>query len=527
MKYSDLLLENKAQYKQMMQVLVDSELADEASAQQVITSARQVLKRNDRITWYLKWYRVTSMYIELDELSVVDDAESISQKEAIAKMYSKAAKGLQLPSITAIDSHCEDFERLFWDLTKPSTMHMMSMMEQIPALGDVKWDGSPSDLNDKLQSIETEWKKSSDQEIQVDQYETDAWEVLIDHNGKQGWVLLNMEYCKLEGGAMGHCGNGANPKADDRILSFRTITSEKHKPHLTFVLGKDGKLGEMKGRENDKPAAKYHGAIVALLKHDIVKGFGDGGGEPEKNFSMDDLPDDMSAELLKEKPALDPSLPVHNIEYYEDGSIEYESHSVRDVPHREDGPAEIKYYRDGSIKFETYYINGETHREDGPAEISYYEDGSIEREEYQINGEQHREDGPAVTQYFPDGHIRREEYQINGEHHREEGPANISYYEDGAISSEAYSINGKQHREDGPAEISYYPNGSIEREAYHIDGKWHREDGPAIIGYYEDGSIQIEVESNYDSKKYEQGEKYPDKKQNESINRLQQLAGIK
>jgi antitoxin component YwqK of YwqJK toxin-antitoxin module len=476
MKYSDLLLENKAQYKQMMQPLVDSDIVNDADAQQVITSARQVLKRNDRITWYLKWYRVTAIKQKLGSFmgrGLSGDAELASQKEAIDKMYAKAVKGLQMPSTSSVDSQLHNFGRLFMDLTTQHSMHMMSMMEQIPALGDVTWDGSPSALHDKLQAIEQNWQKNSDKEIQVDQYETDAWEVLIDYNGKQGWVLLNMEYCELEGAAMGHCGNKQGRDGmGERILSFRTITSEKHKPHLTFVLRKDGKLGEMKGRANEKPAAKYHAAIIALLKHDIVKGFAGGGHEPENNFSMDDLSDGMSAELIKEKPVLDPSIPVLDIEYYPDGSIEREVYSVNGEIHREDGPALISYSEDGSIAHEEYYINGEIHREDGPALILYHEDGSIAHEEYRVKGKMHREDGPADIAYDEDGSIRREEYYINGNTHREDGPAEISYYEDGSIQTEWYSNNGA-------------------------------------------------------AKKYKQGVKFPDKKQNESINRLQQLAGIK
>jgi hypothetical protein len=304
MKYSDLLLENKAQYTQMMQPLIDNDIISlairlDGNVQQVITSARQVLKRNDRITWYLKWYRLLAFQ---EAVQGVDPRFEDGIK--IQKLYDKSKKALQLSDADAEDS-ADTFYSLFGNFDRVHTKHILSMMEKIPALEAHVWSGNPRELWDNLRDIETEWKEQRHQEIQVDDYETDAWEVLIDYNGKQGWVLLDMEYCSLEGNAMGHCGNRQGRDGlGDRILSFRTITSDSHKPHLTFILNADGKLGEMKGRSNEKPAEKYHAAIIALLKHDIVKGFGPGGHEPENNFSMEDLSSDVMDELLKEKPAL-------------------------------------------------------------------------------------------------------------------------------------------------------------------------------------------------------------------------------
>jgi hypothetical protein len=63
-------------------------------------------------------------------------------------------------------------------------------------------------------------------------------------------------------------------------------------------------LGEMKGRNNDKPIEKYHPYIVALLKQPFIKGIVGGGYAPENNFSLADLPDDQTEALVKMKPSL-------------------------------------------------------------------------------------------------------------------------------------------------------------------------------------------------------------------------------
>ena len=63
-------------------------------------------------------------------------------------------------------------------------------------------------------------------------------------------------------------------------------------------------LGEMKGRGNDKPAAKYHRHIISLLESDIVKGIQGGGYMPENNFSMNDLKPEEADALMEKKPTL-------------------------------------------------------------------------------------------------------------------------------------------------------------------------------------------------------------------------------
>jgi hypothetical protein len=115
------------------------------------------------------------------------------------------------------------------------------------------------------------------------------------------WVSLDCASSSEEGKAMGHCGNAYSDNENDNILSLR---DEENYPHLTFVVA-DGVLGEMKGRANTKPAKKYHPAIIALLKSDLVRSVKGGGYDPESNFDLQDLEADELRELKKIKPGID------------------------------------------------------------------------------------------------------------------------------------------------------------------------------------------------------------------------------
>ena len=140
---------------------------------------------------------------------------------------------------------------------------------------------------------------------------------LIDLGNGWGWYDLGKGYDAAEGRAMSHCGNvnaeGAesNPKSlyhKDRILSLRkehNINGETyHEPRLSFIEN-EGHLGETKGFGNSKPAAKYHDAIIELLKHPRIKENIGGGYAPNNNFYLNDLPKDKLDKLLKNKPNLE------------------------------------------------------------------------------------------------------------------------------------------------------------------------------------------------------------------------------
>lgn len=151
--------------------------------------------------------------------------------------------------------------------------------------------------------------------------------VELDNIGMPGWkwVALNKSFCDIEKEAMGHCGNSYGSKTDN-ILSLR---DPQGRPHLTFILGKGGIMGEMKGYSNRKPDSKYYPAIVALLKLPQIKSVKKGAGHPDEahnNFTLDDLDPKTLADLKKLKP-----------------DIEYVASDWRDDPIYDDEGEEIDW----------------------------------------------------------------------------------------------------------------------------------------------------------------------------------------
>lgn len=125
----------------------------------------------------------------------------------------------------------------------------------------------------------------------------------LDNIGWKGWtwVSLNRSSCSAEGQAMGHCGNVGQEMEGDNVLSLR---DPQNYAHLTFIIN-DGVLGEMKGRQNTKPVAKYHPAIVELLKHPMVNSMRGGGYAPESNFEFSDLDENTQKQIKQQKPYID------------------------------------------------------------------------------------------------------------------------------------------------------------------------------------------------------------------------------
>jgi hypothetical protein len=182
------------------------------------------------------------------------------------------------------------------------------------------------DVRDDFKRFEDEWKKSRVQWIDItDELKEGTINPIITYKNGYAWFDLSRPYCKLEGDAMGHCGNTASFFQDDTVLSYRAVKKSAGttmaRPSLTFILNPDGYLGEMKGRANEKPKEKYHDAIVDLLlqkvntssrdenkKEFFIKGIRGGGYLPENNFSINDLNETLKNKLFSQRPELRPFL---------------------------------------------------------------------------------------------------------------------------------------------------------------------------------------------------------------------------
>lgn len=118
------------------------------------------------------------------------------------------------------------------------------------------------------------------------------------------WNWIDALYCDAESAHMGHCGNRANPHPGDSLLSLRQMRGGMRAPHLTFIYNKNTKtLGEMKGKANEKPNAKYHEFIVQLLikmpdpiNIEYLRG---SGYNAVNNFSLNDLNEQHFKQLVQ------------------------------------------------------------------------------------------------------------------------------------------------------------------------------------------------------------------------------------
>jgi hypothetical protein len=128
---------------------------------------------------------------------------------------------------------------------------------------------------------------------------------------------------------MGHCGN--SPMAGRKGVSILSLREPKKMgpetywyPHLTFILhgdGDNGTLGEMKGRNNDKPVPRYHPYIIAMLKDNRIKGIVGGGYLPSHNFSMEDLTEEQRKEIAKANPNIGLTIRDYYNEYGMDDNL--------------------------------------------------------------------------------------------------------------------------------------------------------------------------------------------------------------
>lgn len=292
------LLENRQQYSQMMNVLVTNNILSQDNVDNVISTFRKYYKRNDRIVWAIYWYRLQKLYDTWLYASLHDDEAETKNK--ISNLYAKMT-GDRTPNAIERNHEIQTASSSFF--SDVNMEHISTLFDTIPQVNELIWDKNtnPSVLIRQINEMERKWRE--DRRRHVEPEETDKI-ILSYDNGKYGWVLLDREYCRTEGDAMGHCGNTASALPGDQILSFRELHDATHKPHLTFILRKGGMLGEMKGFANRKPDPKYHPYIVDLLKQDFIKGLAGGGYAPDQNFELEDLDEASAEQLLSIKPSL-------------------------------------------------------------------------------------------------------------------------------------------------------------------------------------------------------------------------------
>lgn len=282
--------------------------------------ARQTLKKQDRITWYLVWIRTAL----IDEWAVDKIREKEYQKIVAAnpnidpELVSKYTRPFYKRNLSSIKGTLEHFFSMNIPKIEKYQFKNYVTSDKIYSefsVMDREWsEGHQGTIKYSLQPLEHHdpyGDSAHDQDSNPIGQSRKGISIVKQFANDYYWVNLKQYSCRLEANAMGHCGNTASGQQGENILSFRKLIKkskdENHwfwEPHLTFILDKNGFLGEMKGRANEKPDEKYHKYIIALLEDPIIKGIKGGGYAPERNFDITDLSEEQQNKLYDKKPGL-------------------------------------------------------------------------------------------------------------------------------------------------------------------------------------------------------------------------------
>lgn len=316
----DFLLEGAGDYEAMFRPLLNlldsspdcppryKTLVERVQANSIMF-ARNVLRRSDRGIWFLRYARRRAIESCFAAASTRDDlpADVAEKLDILDGEWRRTAKGVftdDSPSAYDDDSlYGMANKALLLRRLEDKLRHFMGI--DCPQIQNYRFGNqSPLTIIQTFEAFEAEWKKARSGEMK-----DDGAELLIRFPDGMAWYDSKKPKCPDEGDAMGHCGNQYGWKEGDTILSLRRkMSGSRVRPSLTFILDKDGYLGETKGRENAKPNQKYHSHILALLLNPIVKGIKGGGWQPENNFEMKDLTDADREALFKARPDFQPAL---------------------------------------------------------------------------------------------------------------------------------------------------------------------------------------------------------------------------
>ncbi len=313
-----LLEAAKDRYVQMFQNIPD-EIYELSSVRKdkisdIVKNTMETMQRSDRITWAL---RLTKYYIldlaktrataVVNEIVAGNETPSIPMETARSIIQYADSEETRLANKSGLSMFI-----LRGDARNVTTGTFLDIMRHylglpIQEIQDYQfsWQSADEILN-TFADYETVWKETRSQEVSHGgDYEEREIEPIIKFPDGSAWFDLKRTHCSIEANAMGHCGNSAGWEDTHTILSYRTPVPGTNRwvPHMTFILDKEhGTLGEMKGRGNEKPTEKYHPYIIELLKKPYIKGFGNGGYEPENNFNINDLPTEQAKALKEMKP---------------------------------------------------------------------------------------------------------------------------------------------------------------------------------------------------------------------------------
>ena len=267
--YIDLITE--AQHDALVDAIIRQFPDQEKEIQDHATWASQVLKKADRINWYLgklRAYLSNQLTPEVLGDYQFTTMEQLQHDLAHFYGYRDAANNVAAP-IDAYQYQRQPIGKLISD----------------------------------LQQLEQKWLAKQNEERGVDPQPGDY--VLFEFPGGVKWWWINRAYCPEEGRSGKHCGNVTGQiKTDQQILSLRNA---RNQVILTFIREPDGTLGEMKAKGNQKPQEQYHPHIMKLLLWDGIVGISHDVStqyKPERNFNIFDLNEEYLNDLDQHKSKL-------------------------------------------------------------------------------------------------------------------------------------------------------------------------------------------------------------------------------
>jgi hypothetical protein len=239
---NDILLE--AAYDNMVTAIKQKFPEQSAMIDDNIKKAKTILKKQDRMVWYIKVLRA---YLLNDINAVKGDYNFSTIEQFNDDLFHYY--GLNINEVDNVEYKNQNISELFQKLNELATKYQKSDKAPVP--------------------------------VQHGDYE------LIHFPDGSGWWFIDRAFCEEEGRSGKHCGNVVGQhETDQRILSLRT---PNHNVILTFILLENGYLGEMKAKANQKPSEQYHPQIMQLLLNPMVKGIESAGYAPYMNFSIFDL----------------------------------------------------------------------------------------------------------------------------------------------------------------------------------------------------------------------------------------------
>lgn len=306
-------MSSKARYQQIFSSPLFQKVSEDIREEinETIDWARDVLKKDDKIVWFLRVYKFS-----LINSAVLD----WNDPHPDFVMSNRNKRKLEIipfsePDIKWVRRFLHENEHAANEIKSPEwhgNASIENLKLRLTHFSDLDLDSirnttlkneAPSSVISTFEQHETVWNNSKS-ERSVKEY----GENVMETSDGLAWFNLNRPGCRVEANAMRHCGNGSG-RPGQNIYSLRSRDPLNNKcwiPHVTLVMNdqKSGFTGEIKGYGNNKPEPRYWPSIVEFIKGSHVCKLEGGGYKPENNFDISDLDINEQQSLMEVKPSL-------------------------------------------------------------------------------------------------------------------------------------------------------------------------------------------------------------------------------